>query len=119
MGIITTIFGVLKYWKWIVGALAAMALMFAFHQYKSAIQEAAAQKVVIDVLEQENKKHAEAIELLKKDMELSNQIVKERDEELRNLEDKYVDLLSNLPTDSKDVAPESIRETLKRLNGKK
>lgn len=119
MAIFTTILGFAKYWKFILAGLAALAIMFMFWQYKSAIEEAAKQQVVIEVLEQENKKNAEAVALLVKDLELKDKIVKERDDELKSLEDKYVDLLSNLPKDSKDVAPESIRETLKRLNGKK
>lgn len=94
-----------------------IAIIIASVSYKlySIIDENGQYKAQIALLEYNIKTKDNQIDSLREAFKLTNELVTERDKELKDLIEKMKDNLINLGDDADDQAPESLKEYFRRL----
>lgn len=101
--------------KWIAIILAILAFLFVGWWGVSLIREVEAQKAEITRLEMEVNYKQLAIDLYKRNAEVLAIVLKDREDEIKNLEGQLDGLTDDLPEDASEVAPESTQEFFNRL----
>lgn len=94
-----------------------IAIIIASATYKlySIIDQNGQYKASITILEENIKLKDNQIDSLREAFKLTNELVTERDKELKDLIEKMRDNLTNLGVDADDQAPESLKEYFRRL----
>ena len=102
--------------KWI--AILATVLLIAFFswRYTVMVREVATARYQIEQLQQNIKDKDKTIQFERDLNKLADDAMLEQQKKIDEL--KNTDVLLNLPEDNSNLAPESIRETIRRLGGK-
>ena len=101
--------------KWIVIGLAVIVASYGAYRYTKLVQNYA---VAEQVIEQQKQAIADKESQIAKERELNkltNQIIEEQATQLAQLQEDLKNITANLPEDAAALAPESIRETIRRL----
>lgn len=77
----------------------------------------ASNKLIISHLESSIENKNDAIQILKDNIKLSNEVISARDKEVEELDARLIGIRMNLPIDNLDQAPESTKEFIRRLQG--
>lgn len=104
--------------KWIMIGLCAVIIAFGAWRYTRLVENYATAKQTIAQLEQNVRDKENALKLERELNALADEAISKLENENETLEDALERITANLPEDSGDLAPESIRETLKRLQEK-
>lgn len=102
--------------KVIIYFLIASMIATAGWKLYSVIEQNGLYKSHIAILEHNNKVKDSQIDALRESFRLANELVVDRDRELRELEEKMKGNTDNLGSDADDQAAESLKEYFKRLN---
>lgn len=102
--------------KWIAIIGLAMTLIGGFVKYTAMVKELERSRITIAQLENNIVEKEATIEFEKNKANVLQDLINSRDTELNQLRERLDGITDDLPSDSTDVAPESIRETLRRLN---
>jgi uncharacterized membrane protein len=104
--------------KWIAIGLVVVAVAFGAWRYTRLVENYAMAKQTIAQLELNLKEKERALKTEQDLVAIRDAAIARRDAELDQLQEELREATVNLPEDRKDVAPESVRETIKRLKGK-
>lgn len=101
--------------KWIAIALAVIIAGIGLWRYTKLVSDYATAQQTIIQLEQNIEAKERALQLERDLNKLADEAIEKIEREKTELAEKLEDVTKDLPEDSKDLAPESIRETLRRL----
>jgi len=101
--------------KWIVIAIAVVAALGVVHKLYKTIQENGEYKVIVETQQEALKNKQEMIDGLNRERKLREEVIADRDEELKALEEKYETVTDNLGSDADDQAVDSLKEYFKRI----
>jgi hypothetical protein len=102
--------------KWILGFIVVLLVLYSGWSLKNIIEENATNRFIINQKTDEISNLNEVISKLKKFDELKTNILEEKNKELEELEQSLFNITNDLGDDSKEAAPESIKELFRRLN---
>jgi uncharacterized membrane protein len=104
--------------KWIAIALLVVVVAFGAWRYTRLVENYAVAKQTIAQLELNLKEKERALKTEQDLVAIRDAAIARRDAELEQLQEDLRELTVNLPEDRKEVAPNSVRETIKRLKEK-
>jgi len=103
--------------KWVVIGLAVAAISFGAWRYTKLVENYAKAEQQIVLLNQNIKDKEKALQFERDKAALSEQAIEDLTKQNDQLEADLDKIAENLPDDANQLAPESIREILKRLQG--
>lgn len=99
--------------------LTIAAIITIYFKWKWAIEEAAVSKITIKQLEQNIKDQDEAINILKKQIEVTNNVLKERDKNIEVLNEELNKILFDIDNSkNEEKVPSIIVDTIEKLKKK-
>lgn len=101
--------------KWIAIGIAAVMFTMLLYKLYDTIKENGENRIIIQTLEQANKNQVKIITLLEKQSLLTDAVLAERDEKIKELEQESIERTQNLGPGASDQAAPSIKEYFKRL----
>jgi predicted negative regulator of RcsB-dependent stress response len=101
--------------KWIVIGLLIVVVAFGAWRYTKLVENYAIAKQTISQLEQNVKDKEAALQIERDVAKLKDNVILKLNEDKDKLESQLESITENLGEDADDVAPASIRETIKRL----
>ena len=101
--------------KWIAIIAVVAVVAFGAWRYTKLVEDYAKAEQKIVLLEQNVKDKENAIAFLQEEKKISERLIISFMEQNDKLEEDLKNITENLPSDFNDLAPESIREALKRL----
>lgn len=101
--------------KWIAIILVSLIITFGLWRYTRLVENYALAQQTIEQQQQIIRDKEKQIIKERELNALSNSIIEEQAKELANIQSSLDNITNNLPDDSKELAPESIRETIRRL----
>lgn len=104
--------------KWIAIGIGAIAVSVFVAHYTITIKQNASLKYENTQLEENVKSLRSSLETERDLNKISLEIIQQQQEDNATLESQFNSVTKNLPTDSEALAPDSIRETIRRLREK-
>lgn len=101
--------------KWIAIIVIGIVLAFGAWRYTKLVSDYAKAQNVIEQLEQSLEDTQRLLKFEQDLNKLGDEALQKVDQEKQQLEQALEDLTKNLPDDVDNLAPESLRETLRRL----
>ena len=101
--------------KWIAIGIAAVIVAMLFYKLYDTIKENGENRIIIQTLEQANKNQVKIITLLEKQSLLTDAVLAERDDKIRELEQESLTRTQNLGPGADDQAAPSLKEYFKRI----
>lgn len=101
--------------KWVAIGMASIATLLVFWKLYAIVVENGIKDGIIATQKATIQSQNETINNMEIVIHLNNVIIKERDSRLQELETLMDGVTTNLGTGSEDLAPESLRELLRRI----
>lgn len=111
--------GILSYIRLASYAVLLIAALSAGYKVYSTIREHAQMEILYDLQKADLNAKKDYITKLEGDVAIQASFISKQLKEVDNLNAQLENVTKNLPPDASDLAPESIRETVRRIKGKK